>query len=171
MKRLILTLTFLGVLIASVAAQGPPPDRRGGPPPGQDREKLRERIEMVRMWKLVETLELTEEQSMRFFPVFNSFETAAKGYTQENLRLLDRLEEELIGPETDSENIGIVLDSLLENRKAEFESEIGFYENVSEILSVEQRAKLALFKRKFEEEVRKLIKAGSDAGHFRPQRP
>ena len=66
MKRIISIVIIILALTGFVSAQFGPDFKKG-----ECKERLRERIEMIRMWKLVETLNLSEEQSVEFFPIFN----------------------------------------------------------------------------------------------------
>lgn len=132
----------------------------GGHPPRNDskREKLRERLTMVRMWKLVETLELSEQQSMIFFPIINSHEETIDSL-HKNMRLLtQKLEKALL--DENPEEMENILDSLSELKSRMVQEESDFYDQLRNTLTLEQQAKYVLFEGKWREELRKLFESG-----------
>jgi len=168
MRKAIIVL-IIALSAATLFGQpGHPPDR-GAPPPGMERDKLRERIEMLRTWKLVEMLNLTQEQSIEFFPLYNTFESEQELRNKQQGKLLDRLEKHLDGFELEEKTVSTILDSLIEIKQAQYEAELEFYEKASEVLTIEQQAAFALFRRKFAEEVKNIIDAGRGHGMPRPE--
>jgi len=165
MRRLYVIAGLIFVFAGVVFAQPGPPEHRDKQ---FFREELRERIEMIRMWKLVETLDLTEEQSMKFFPLMNEYDSARDEYGMEQKRLIERLDEELKSQEPDEKELQAILDSLSEIREKQFAEETEYYNQVKGILTVEQQAGLLVFKRDFAEEVRRLIEMGKERGPGRP---
>ena len=52
-----------------------------GAPPGKP-EKMKEKVESLRVWKLLETLDLTEEQANSFLPAYREFQKSEGKYSQ-----------------------------------------------------------------------------------------
>ena len=163
MKRMILIAISAAVLTVAAVAQPAPPDE-GRPP----KERLRKRIEIVRIWKLIETLELTEEQSMRFFPVLSASDRAKEEFKSERDRLLNRIAELVRAGDADEKELSAILDTLEQIRLHQFEAETAFLAEIDKILTVKQKAKLALFEKAFREEVRGLIETGIGREHGKP---
>jgi len=156
MKRIFLTVIALLILAGLTGAQFGPDDFEKE----ESRECLRERIKMVRMWKLVESLDLTEEQSVVFFPLFNEHDSAIDECRSDMQRLMSRMQEELEKSEPSEKELTVLIDSLSFLRELQYEKESQFYEKLKEILTVKQQAELVIFQRNFMREIRELIEAG-----------
>ena len=161
---IIIAIMFLAGLLT--AQLGPPPGMKDGM--RTDKEGLRERIEMIRMWKLIEILNLTQEQSVAFLPIFNAYESSMDVEMKEVDELLDKLESELEADKPNESSIEETLDRLKSIRINRCEAEEEFQAQIEEILTIEQRAEYALFKRKFGEEVRKILDMGRGHGMPKP---
>lgn len=150
MKRILLiSLIFLnGALFAQ------PMQKREKPP---DREKLKKRIETIKMWKMLDALELTEEQSAKFLPVYNSFESSRDSLETKMRKNMEKLDEAMNEAKFDERKVSAILDSMAENRRKMFDTESAFHENARKILSVEQQARFVIFQRDFIEEIRGLL--------------
>src|SRR5512138_2298992 len=94
LRSLMIIVMFF--MAASVLAQPPMPSGRRrpgmGPEGGPGRERLRERIETMKIWKLTEAVGLTSEQSEKFFPLYNKHQKAMEKIEDSRLDLIDRLE-------------------------------------------------------------------------------
>jgi Spy/CpxP family protein refolding chaperone len=139
-------------------AQGPP-SHRGGPPGNpEEREKIRENIETLRMYKLLEALDLTSEQSAEFLPALNDFQDAKRRFQEERRNLLRELEAAL---ESEVNNQAKLEETLLalENTREEFQAEFAkFLTKARSVLTLEQRARLHLFEERFERRLRDSIR-------------
>jgi hypothetical protein len=145
---ILFSLIFLP--LEGVLAQGPPMH-------GEEREKIRENIETLRMWRLLETLELTSEQSTKFLPALKEFQDAKKSFADKRGKLMNELEAAL---ESEKNNEKKIKDALmgLETARREFQNELErFSERKKEILSLKQQAKYFLFEEKFEKRLRETI--------------
>ena len=91
--RLIPALLALTAFGASLAAASPFPQAR-------NRERLRENLLTLRLLRMTQALDLTEEQSAKIFPVINRIE-------KEKLELLKRL-----GPEIDGLRVALQASTL-----------------------------------------------------------
>jgi Spy/CpxP family protein refolding chaperone len=66
----------------------------GGPPfGGPMRGRVRERIKTVKIWKLTEELNLTDEQSQKFFPIYNRFFDTREDIENQKNQLIQNLGE------------------------------------------------------------------------------
>ncbi len=122
------------------------------------KERIREQIETIRMWKLTEALNLSEEQSMRFFPLFNKWEREKRQLDEERNRLLDQLENILDQERPKEREIKSLLKRLEENQTRRAKGRKDFWLQVSEILTLKQRAEYLIFQRNFERRIREIIK-------------
>jgi hypothetical protein len=128
---------------------------RTGDAPAGDRPY--DRIENLRKVRLVEVLELKEEQSVRFLARMNEHDNARRNLVKERGDALDRLERLVRNKADDSEfekafaDVAAVDDRLTAERKA-------FSAGLSDILTPTQRAKMLIFERRFEKELREAMR-------------
>jgi len=122
------------------------------------KERVREQIETIRMWKLTEALNLSQEQSMRFFPLFNQWEREKRQLDLEGDRLLDEMKLVLKKERLKEKEIRTLLERLEENRVRRREGQKDFWLQASEILTLRQRAEYLIFQRDFERRIREIIK-------------
>jgi len=147
MKGNILKFFLFPFLIAGLAYSQPLP-----------RERARKQIETIRMWKLTEALNLSQEQSMKFFPLFNQFQRENRKLDQERNRLLDQLQDVLAEKRPKEKKLRTLLKMVEENRIKKGEGQRDFWLQASKILTVRQRAELLIFQRDFERQIREIIK-------------
>ena len=102
MKRLYTVVILTTILTASILSQGFPPPGKGG---DSSRIKLRQRIETIRMWKLLERLDLSQEQSIQFLPLYQDFEETNRQIDEENLILFEDLREQMNSEKIDEVEI------------------------------------------------------------------
>ena len=122
------------------------------------RKRVREQIETIRMWKLTEALNLSQEQSMRFFPLFNQWERERHQLDLERNRFLDELKLVLKRERPKEKEIRTLLERLEENRVRRGEGQKDFWLQASKILTLRQRAEYLIFQRDFERRIREIIK-------------
>ena len=115
-----------------------------------------ERVEQLRKVRMIEILDLTEDQSIRFFARLHEHEKNKDGLTAERTSLLDRIER-LVRNKVDPEQYKQPFTEVLSIDDRLFREEQLFFEGLSEILSEEQRAKLLLFERQFQKELREAL--------------
>jgi superfamily II RNA helicase len=149
-KTLILIfLCFILLPLRGIWAQGPPPSQGDRSGHGEEREKIRENIETFRMYKLLEALDLTAEQSTQFLPVLKDFRDAKQRFHDKRREYLTELEAALES-EVDQKKLKEALAGL-EDTRGEFEREFkGFLEKA-------KQAKFHLFEEKFERRLKDTI--------------
>lgn len=156
MNRKITGLLVLVFLTAwSAAAIAEPFDDRDRPPSKEQMEKVRKKIETMRMWKLTSALDLNEKISAQVFPVLNSYDrkrAEAEVAVRDGMRELreavrERNEAKMKAALGRLEQSHASLQRTNDEERAE----------LRKILSVEQQAKFVLFQQEFNREIRELI--------------
>jgi len=122
---------------------GTPPDKPG---------KMKEKVESLRVWKLLETLDLTEEQANSFLPAYREFQKSEGKYSQTRRELLDQLQKSL--ENNDQKKISDLVAKLKQNRLQMEQDRVQFLTRIDKMLSPEQQAKFLLFQNRFEGRVR-----------------
>ena len=144
-------LAHLGVILAVTSTALAQPE---GPPPD---ERRIERVEQFRKVRLIEHLDLKEEQSVRFFSRMNEHEKVKRDLVQQKDDVMNRLERLVRNHGEEKEFDKLFADvNDLNVRLGEEESK--FVEGLKDILTTEQRAKLILFERHFMRELREAMR-------------
>jgi len=139
-----------------------------GPPPVEKRERIRERIETLRMWKMTKALDLDEATAARLFPLLNRYdkrrfriERAVRKDMTELKRALDtRKMDEL------QEILQRLEDRHRELQRLNDEER----EEIKRILTPEQQARYVLFQYRFKRELREMIEKARRR-HLKPLPP
>ncbi len=146
---------LVGILVVVPSAMGqpfaPPPSGTLGPGEG------RRLIETIRIWKMTEALNLSEEQAARLFPRLTQLEASRREFLRRQHLLREELGELLKQRPLRDQEIKARLEDL-ERTDAEFRGRERAVKNeFRSILSLEQQARLALFEERFDLEMRRTI--------------
>jgi len=126
-------------------AQPPPFD--DGPVP--TREKVRERINTMKIWKLTEAVGLTAEQSEKFFPLYNKHQKAMDEILTRHGELVDKLDTLINNSKASDLEIQKAMDDL-KNLPRQINMELDrFYKEIAGVLPLRQQAKLTVFEARF----------------------
>lgn len=127
------------------------------PPPLEKREEIRKRIALVRMWKLTEELDLTEETGAKLFPILHKYDEKWVALKEEGRNIMNELRKALKDEATPDEEIEAAMEKVAENALSASDLLRQQHEELKRILSPRQRAKFVLFQRRFHREIRKII--------------
>lgn len=160
----ILLATILSLVFAATAIAEPPGyDEIKGPPSKEQRERLRKRIETLRIWKLTKALDLDEKTAARLFPLMNRHDRERAEVEREikesmkNLRKALRVENE--------GKLSGLLEKLRNSHKALQGLNDEEREDLEKILTVKQQARYIIFQQEFNREIRRII--GEARGRWR----
>lgn len=162
MKKNIVKILLLVFIMCGFTAQGfaEPPEYQGKPATKQQRDRVRKRIETVKMWKLTKALDLDEATSAKIFPIFNKYDKR-KAEIHKNLREGMR-EMRMSLKENRTDQLSGILAQLEDNHRALQSIKNEEWAEMKKILTVEQQARLILFRQEFDREVHKLIADAKD---------
>ncbi|TKJ40100.1 hypothetical protein CEE37_10210 [candidate division LCP-89 bacterium B3_LCP] len=151
----IFILTWAILLPAVVYAQGPPPV----PGPAQrHRAKMEAKIKTMKIWKMTEELELTEEQATRFFPLLNEMEKRMEEVEENRREVLRKMGDLVWSNDGDDDKIDEFLNILEELGAKQLEIRKQFRQDAEQILQSKQIGRMVLFNHRFPEIVRELIR-------------
>ena len=159
------TIICLLILISACSVSLAQKPRLTGELPSPE---ARERLEMVRKWKMTETLDIGEEQANTFFPRLNALEKLRTRHVEERREMFLKLKmvlERQSGEKAEKEKeLQRLLDEL--SAKAEkFAADLKMaQESVMEALTVEQRAKYVIFEDMFQREILDILSKRKPAG-------
>jgi hypothetical protein len=138
------------LVLLPVAALAQPP----GPP--QDSRPF-ERIEQWKKVRLIEILDMKEDQSVRFFARLKEHDAQRRELHKAKGEALDRLDRLLRNRAAAAELEKAIPEVLAAGDKIQ-EEERRFFLSLGDVLSAEQQAKLVLFERQFEKELREAMR-------------
>jgi len=121
------------------------------------RRPPRERVEQYKKMKLVEVLDLGEEEAVRFFAKYNKHEKERQALRREMMETINQIER-MVGenaPDPEFEKDFTRLQEL--ERKLDGERQ-RFLKDLREILAVQQIGKLIVFERNFAEHVQEIMR-------------
>ena len=144
----IVFLSFLSVLILQIAIYA------------QDEKKRdpREKIESLEKIKLLETLDLNEETAIKFFSRRNEHKEKMKALMDEQNAQYKKIEDKLSNLTNDNDpELKKMIDKYLSiNQKMDDERK-RFFDSLSDILTLKQQAKLAIFEKRFRQQIRDIL--------------
>ena len=121
-------------------------------------EEMRAKFEELENIKLIETLQMDEETTLRFFSRKSAHRSQQTEIQDEIKSNIDNLTEMLKSDKTvNSEALKSKINEI-NNLQLQIETNrVNFINSLSDILSYEQIAKMIIFEKKFRNEVRKMI--------------
>ena len=152
MRWTILLCLLLGSFLAYAQPEGPPPGRPF------------ERIERLKKVRLIEALDLSEDQSVRFFARLHERDETRKAMFKEKGESLDKVER-LVRNHADAKEFEALFSDLTAIDTKMADENRRFFDGLKDILSAEQRGKLLLFERRFERELRDAMKEAQRRRH------
>jgi len=123
----------------------------------EDRDP-REKIESLEKIKLLETLDLDEETAIKFFARRNDHKEKMRTLMDEQDAQYHKIEDKLssLTNENDPELKKMIGNYLSVYQKMDDERK-RFFNSLSDILTLKQQAKLAIFERRFRQEIRDIL--------------
>ena len=116
----------------------------------------KERMHLIKLWRLVDELEVDEEQAATFFPVWSKHERERKEILERRKEAAEELSK-LLDAGSDKK----VEDQLHKVRDIDSELQVldrQFKERLSGVLSISQEARLLLFEDRFRIDLRHLVR-------------
>lgn len=157
---------LLILMIVGVAAAQNPPLRRGAE--GEERG----RMEMVKMWRLTEELELTEEQAAKFFPRYRALMADFEEIRKERRGLLEEIRKgEGEGKELKASDVEKVISRAQEMERRRSDREFEFIRKLSDILTPQQVIRYAAFEARFKERLMDAVREQRGQDQPDPDRP
>jgi Spy/CpxP family protein refolding chaperone len=128
----------------------------------------RDIIEKVRLYRLIQELKLTDEQSTKLFPKLQEMRKNEHAFHTERLEIVEKLKK-LLGENASDGELTKVLDEFAAAFKKRAQSQAEELQSIRGILTAAQQAKFLIFQDEFEKEVRDLIKEVREHRHPPPK--
>jgi len=154
MKRIlaitILTSLMLLIVSATVSAQGRMGRGFGNP---EKRGMHMKNLESLRLLKLLEVLDLDENQNDRFISAFSKFRKNSKSIREQIENEVTDLREYLSQENRADNAILEKVDLIVKNREEIEQERKKFFERIKDILTPEQLGRMMVFQERFEREL------------------
>jgi Spy/CpxP family protein refolding chaperone len=144
------TVMLTGSLMAQPDSAPPPDFPKGGP--HHRWQQMAENIENLRLLKLLETVDLTEEQSTKFVPLFQRYRKDFKELLDQRRELVDHLAD-LVDSNASDADLNTAIRNLLDLKKKMEQQQADFINECRGILTPKQLARLVIFQERFEREI------------------
>ena len=139
-------------LFSEVAAQNNPP-----PPPPPFGGPGSTKFEQFKKMRMIEYLKLDEETSVRFIARYNKFLEQMREAGKHREELIDKLEESIKGKASDDE-LNKALKDIEQNEEQLIDLKNEFVQRLRDILTVRQVAAYVAFERKFNHDIRDVMR-------------
>jgi hypothetical protein len=136
---------------------------------GEERDRLRDRVETVIIGKFSESLNLTPEQAEKFFPRLRQYHVSMEEIQREQRELRANLDELSDARESSPEEVDRLLDRFSENQRRMVTLKRGFLGEVSPFLSPQQLSRCSILMDEIPQRVREMIRERRDL--LREDRP
>jgi Spy/CpxP family protein refolding chaperone len=160
-------MMVLGLSGATILAQ---PAATPTPPAGEQRqmsqerrEELKKKIQQIWQQKLIEKLNLTDEEKAKVFPLLQQYHERQQALREENRRLVRELEGMITANAPEKELKKTIRDLEKNDSKLREVKEQGFHE-LAKILPVGKQARYIVFQAEFRREMHRLIQEARHRG-------
>jgi len=133
---------------------------------GDPGEPAPERLETLRVWKLTEYLDLSQEQATTFFPVLHAHKEELRSLDSTERAIQDEIAERVESGGVEQQFVNEKLQEIQEIQENQLEKEHEFMRSLPEYLTPRQQAKYLIFDRHFHRMLRKAM----EQHRFQPKR-
>ena len=146
MTRFLSLAIALVLLIGTVSSQ----------PMGQGMRMGPERLEKYKKMRMIEVLNLNEDDAARFTAKYTSHENTVRELMKQRMGVIDGIEESMQKTDSDK-NFDRLFTQLEENDQKMFNERKRFHDDLRSMLTKEQMAKYFVFDRNFNRELREAM--------------
>jgi len=134
-------------------------------------KKRWERIRMLRMYKLIEFLDLNEEDSARFLPLLKQFEKKQEVFRERQRELSQQLKKAVDSETITEKELKKLHKEYLDQERKTQKPRDEFRKKASEILTIKQQIKLDIFDQHFRENIKEILRDRESQRYPRGREP
>ncbi|MCB2200405.1 hypothetical protein KQI63_13440 [bacterium] len=155
MRRML--MLFCAVLMsATLFAQPPTPNPDVPDPQWMRRERINERIEAMRIWKLTEALSLDADRAVVFFPRYKVYLATMDSLEMKRMDILQAIS---VGVEADSSmDYKAKVSEIQRTSRAILDQQEAFLKQNSDVLSEKEQAAFIMFEHRFHQRLRDIVR-------------
>jgi Spy/CpxP family protein refolding chaperone len=157
MKKKMLIPVLLGCFaLTSIAQAGP--NQRARTRWDRPHRQVEKRVRTMKIWKMTEEIDLTEEQATRFFPLLNEKEDKFDELEKTRRDILEKLGDIVWETKVNEKEVNKLIDQFegLDAKKLEIREQ--FHRQAAEILTPAQMGKMVLFNHRFHSMMRDMVR-------------
>ena len=139
MKKII-CISLFTVFAFSQPSSGPPEDHK--------------KVRMMKKWKLIEYLDINEEQSEEFFIQLNAFQKEMKTIHKKNKKLQEDIHDMLEDNKVNEKKVDELIDEYFNNESGILELRYTHHKEIGSVLTAEQTIKYVIFDHKFKKKMK-----------------
>lgn len=151
MERMRILGIVLGLVLIALLSMGYAQRGRGNP----EDPRARERVDQLRKMKLIETLGLDEEKSVRFISRLSKHQDEMRSLLSQRSAAIDDLEQAI--KDSHESEYAKHIDEVISIDRKITDEKIKFYRSLDDLLTVKQQAKYLVFDRNFNRDLRDMI--------------
>jgi Spy/CpxP family protein refolding chaperone len=167
---LIVAAAMVGLPLMGYAQPGRFDDDPIGGPPGR-RDRIERRVHTMKMWKLTEELDLSEEQATRFIPMMNEMERKMEEVQRNRQETLRKLGDLAWEEKSKPEEINKLLDNLENLEQQQMDLRRQFRKDAAGVLKPDQMGRMVLFNLRFADTMRDAIREFEERRDMPPPPP
>ena len=118
-----------------------------------DSQRMRDRLSAVKMWKITEYLDLSEEQAEKFFPRTREHQKEMDKLIQRRRQLYEDFQQKIDDGKVGTENVDRYIAETTRLDKALIELRTKHLQSLKDILTDEQLARFAVFNEHFRRQI------------------
>lgn len=139
---------FLTMAIPAISGEKPPAK------PGKEKmQEIRKKMDLLRNWRLMDELELDEEQAIKFFKALKGSDEREHQLMDEGFADMKKLRAALDNEKIDEKEIQALLNKMNANMNAMHELRNQRFNAIKSILTIKQQAKFVLFEMNFKKDM------------------
>jgi len=150
-------LTFVFLAAASLPAAAQPADDQTPDASRRDHAAALERLEMVRVYLLVEALELTPEQAPRLIPIFQKYDRQFRENIERKEEAYVAINQEIQAAKPDAKKLTELTEMVLALDREAIKLRDVQYAELKKQLTPLQYAKFMIFERKYHREIHRIL--------------
>ena len=155
MRRLALILVALCLSVIPASAAWAQQDQKQDSPARRD--EAIHRLEMVRLYRLVELLDLNSDESARLFPVIQKYDQQFREIMEQKEQAYVKLNELVKQANPAESETNRTVDEILSLEQKAMKVRESEYRDLRRQLNAEQTAKFLLFEKRFQVELQRLL--------------
>jgi Spy/CpxP family protein refolding chaperone len=159
-RRSSIVVAIAAVLVLTFVASAHAEWGRGMGKGKMDKKMMRERVELVKMWKLTEVLDLDQESAAKLFPIIHEFDVRQRELKKQRGETIKQMKEALKADAPDAAAISSLLAEFKGNERAMVDLRIERLDAYSKIVGDERVAKLVTVLPGFEKKMRGMLGKG-----------
>lgn len=168
MRRLAFALVLLFAIAVGLSAVA---QESGSPPPPPFGQGQGDKLELAKLWKLTDVLQLDEQKAAKLFPVISKYDRQIREKVIEKMEVGKKLKAHLDGVAKLPQGEMVQLSRRLWTIDQDIARlQLERFDEVSKLLTPEDAAKYSMFEVVFHDEIRKAIRRmrGSQGPHNMP---